>query len=118
MPDQAAEEDYKLGSALGRDPLLLQQEKADRSPSIKLPMMAGLSRLQSAQDELMKDSTSLDIRKFPGIPPYKGSWYSVVDNKFVQTPQVVPHAFSYIAKPGYRSGPPDTVQQKGLVKLE
>ena len=32
IPDPAAEEDYKLGSALGRDPLLLQQE-------IKLPMV-------------------------------------------------------------------------------
>ena len=30
IPDPAAEEDYKLGSALGRDPLLLQQEKLDR----------------------------------------------------------------------------------------
>ena len=121
IPDPAAEENYKLGSALGRDPLLLQQEKADRPPSIKLPMVADLSRLyQSAQDDLVKPSTSntLDIGKFPGIPPHKGSWYSVVDNKFVQTPQVVPQAFSNIAKPGYRSGPPTTVQQKDLVKLE
>ena len=120
IPDPAAEEDYKLGSALGRDPLLLQQEKADRPPSIKLPMVADLSRLQSAQDDLVKPSTSntLDIGKFPGIPPHKGSWYSVVDNKFAQTPQVVPQAFSNIAKPGYRSGPPATVQQKDLVKLE
>ena len=30
IPDPAAEEDYKLGLALGQDPLLLQQEKADR----------------------------------------------------------------------------------------
>ena len=120
IPDPAAEEDYKLGSALGRDPLLLQQEKADRPPSIKLPMVADLSRLQSARDDLVKPSTSntLDIGKFPGIPPHKGSWYSVVDNKFAQTPQVVPQAFSNIAKPGYRSGPPVTVQQKDLVKLE
>ena len=51
IPDPAAEEDYKLGSALGCDPLLLQQEKADRPPSIKLPMVADLSGLQSAQDE-------------------------------------------------------------------
>ena len=66
IPDPAAEEDYKLGSALGRDPLLLQQEKADRQPSIKLPMVADLSRLQSAQDDLVKPSTSntLDIGKF------------------------------------------------------
>ena len=120
IPDPAAEEDYKLGSALGRDPLLLQQEKADRPPSIKLPMVADLSRLQSAQYDLVKPSTSntLDIGKFPGIPPHKGSWYSVVDNKFAQTPQVVPQAFSNIAKPGYRSGPPATVQQKDLLKLE
>ena len=120
IPDPAAEEDYKLGSALGRDPLLLQQEKADRPPLIKLPMVADLSRLQSAQDNLVKPSTSntLDIGKFPGIPPHKGSWYSVVDNKFAQTPQVVPQAFSNIAKPGYRSEPPATVQQKDLVKLE
>ena len=31
--------------------------------------------------------------KFPGIPPHKGSWYSVVDNKFTRTPQVVPQFF-------------------------
>ena len=30
----------------------------------------------------------------------------------------MPQAFSNIAKPGYRSGPPATVQQKELVKLE
>ena len=30
IPDPEAEEDYKLRSALGRDPLLLQQEKADK----------------------------------------------------------------------------------------
>ena len=83
-------------------------------------MVADLSRLQSAQDDLVKPCTSntLDIGKFPGIPPHKGSWYIVVDNKFVQTPQVVPQAFSNIAKPGYRSGLPATVQQKDLVKLE
>ena len=117
IPDPAAEEDYKLGSALGGDPLLLQQEKLDRPPSIKLPMVADLSRLQ---DDSVKPSTSntLEIGKFPGIPPHKGSWYSVVDNKFAQTPQVVPQAFSNIAKPGYRSGPPASVQQKDLVKLE
>ena len=51
IPDPAAEEDYKLGSALGRDPLLLQQEKLDRPPSIKLPMVADLSHLQTAQDD-------------------------------------------------------------------
>ena len=120
ISDPAAEKDYKLGSALGCDPLLLQQEKADRPPSIKLPKVADLSCFQSAQDDLVKPSTSntLDIGKFPGIPPHKGSWYSVVDNKFAQTPQVVSQVFSNIAKPGYRSGPPATVQQKDLVKLE
>ena len=117
IPDPATEVDYKLGSALGCDPLLLQQKKANRPPSIKLSMVADLSRLQSAQDDLVKPSTSntLDIGKFPGI---QGSWYSVVDNKFAQTPHVVPQAFSNIAKPGYRSGPQATVQQKDLVKLE
>ena len=39
-------------------------------------------------------------------------------DKFSQTPQVVPQAFSNIAKPGYSSGPPASVQQKDLVKLE
>ena len=63
-------------------------------------------------------SNTLEIGKSPGIPPHKGSWYSVVDNKFTQTPQVVPQTFSNIAKPGYRSGPPASVQQKDLVKLE
>ena len=118
--DPAAEKDYKLGSALGHDPLLLQQEKLDRPSSIKLPMIPDLSRLQTAQDDLVKPSTSssLEIGKFPGIPPHKGSWYSVVDNKFSQTPQVVPQAFYNIAKPGYRSRPPASVQQKDLVKLE
>ena len=119
IPDPAAEEDYKLGSALGCDPLL-QQEKLDRPPSIKLPMVADLSELQTVQDESVKPSTSntLEIGKFPGIPPHKGSLYSVVDSKFVQTPQVVPQVFSNIAKPGYKSGPPASVQQKDLVKLE
>ena len=86
IPDPAAEEDYKLGSALGCDPLL-QQEKLDRPPSIKLPMIPDLSRLQTAQDDLVKPSTSssLEIGKFPGIPPHKGSWYSVVDNKLSDT---------------------------------
>ena len=31
---------------------------------------------------------------------------------------MVPQGFSNIAKPGYRSGPPASVQQKDLVKLE
>ena len=120
IPDPASEEHYKPGSALGRDPLLLMQEKAGRPPSIKLPMVSDLSRLQTAQDEAVKPSTSstLDIGKFPAIPPHKGSWYNVVDEKYSQTPQIVPQAFSNIAKPGYRSGPPATVQQKELVKLE
>ena len=84
-------------------------------------MIPDLSHLQAAQDDLAVKpsmSSSLEIGKFPGIPPHKGSWYSVVDNKFSQTPQVVPQAFSNIAKPGYRSGPPASVQQKDLVKLE
>ena len=120
IPDPAAEEDNKLGSALGCDPLLLQQEKLDRPPSIKLAMVADLSHLQTAQDDSVKPSMSntLEIGKFPGIPPHKGSWYSVVDDKFAQTPQVVPQTFSNIAKPGYRSGPPASVRQKDLVKLE
>ena len=119
IPDPAAEEHYKLGSVLGHDPLLLQ-EKAGRPPSIKLPMVSDLYRLQTAQDEAVKPSTSstLDMGKFPAIPSHKGSWYNVVDEKYSQTPQVVPQAFSNIAKPGYRSGPPATVQQKELVKLE
>ena len=71
IPDPAAEEHYKPGSALGRDPLLLLQEKAGRPPSIKLPMVSDLSRLQTAQDEAVKPSTSstLDMGKFPTIPP-------------------------------------------------
>ena len=92
----------------------------DRPPSIKLPMIPDLSQLQTAQDDLVKPGTSssLEIGRFRGIPPHKGSWYSVVDSTFSQTPQVVPQAFSNIAKPGYRSGPPASVQQKDLVKLE
>ena len=73
IPDPAAEEHYKPGSALGRDPLLLLQEKAGRPPSIKLPMVSNLSRLQTAQDEAVKPSTSstLDMGKFPAIPPIR-----------------------------------------------
>ena len=85
-------------------------------------MVLDLSHLQTAHGDSVKPSMSntlqIIICKFPGIPPHKGSWYSVVDNKFSQTPQVVPQAFSNIAKPGYRSGPPASVQQKDLVKLE
>ena len=75
IPDPAAEEDYKLGSALGHDPLLLQQEKLDRPPSIKLPMIPDLSRLQTAQDDLVKPgmSSSLEI-----------SGYSTTQGKLVQ----------------------------------
>ena len=83
-PDPAAEEHYKQGLALGRDPLLLQ-EKAGRPPSIKLSMVADLSCLHTAQDEAVKPSTfhsTLDIGKFPAIPPHKGSWYNVVDKKY------------------------------------
>ena len=89
-------------------------------PSIKLPMVVDLSRLQTAQYDSVKPSTSntLELGKFPGIPPHKGSWHSLVDDKFAQTPQVVPQVFSSIAKPGYRSRPPASVQQKDLVKLE
>ena len=43
IPDSAAQEHYKPGSALGHDPLLLPQEKAGRPPSIKLPMVADIS---------------------------------------------------------------------------
>ena len=83
-------------------------------------MVTDLSQLQTAQDDSVKPSTSntFEIGNFPGIPPHKGSWYSVVDSKFAQTPQVIPQAFSNIAKPGYRSGPPASVPQKDLVKLE
>ena len=71
IPDPAAEEVYKLISALGRDPLLLQWEKLDRPPSIKFPMIPDLSHLQAAQDDLVKPSisSSLEIGKFLGIPP-------------------------------------------------
>ena len=84
-------------------------------------MMADLLCLQTAQEEAVKPtiSSTLDIKKkFSAVPPHKGSWYNVVDKKYSQTPQVVPQAFSNIAKPGYRSGPPALVQQKELVKLE
>ena len=39
----------------------------------------------------------MDIGKFPAIPPYKGGWYNVVDKKYLQALQVVPHAFPKIA---------------------
>ena len=83
-------------------------------------MVADLSYLQSAQDEFVKSSISstLDTGKLPGIPPNKGSRYSMVDTKYLQTPQLVPQVFSNIAKPGYKSGPPAKVQQKDLFKLE
>ena len=58
IPDPAAEENYKLGSSLGCYPLLLKQEKFDRPPSIKLSMVADLSRLQPVQDESVKPSKS------------------------------------------------------------
>ena len=122
----------RLGSPC---PFLTQQQKrttswaqhwdvipfsCNRKSWIESHLSSSLSRLQMAEDDSVKPSTSntLEIGKFPGIPPHKGSWYSVVDNKFAQTPQVVPQAFSNIAKPGYRSGPPASVQQKDLVKLE
>ena len=74
-------------------------------------MVDDLSCIQTAQDEEVKPSTSstLDIGKFPVIPTHKGSWYNVMDEKYSQ---VVPQAFSNMAKPGCRSSSPATVQQK------
>ena len=54
----AAEEEYKLGLAIGCDTVLLQQEKTDKPLSIKLLIVADLSRLQSAQDDLFRLSAS------------------------------------------------------------
>ena len=116
IPDPAAQEDYKLGSALGRDPLLLQQEKLNRPPSIKLSMVADLSQLQTAHNESVKPRTSstLEISKLQSIPPHKGSWYSVVDNKFAQTPQVVPQAFSNLCKAWLQECTPRLSPAKGF----
>ena len=120
IPDPAAEEDYKLGSALGRDPLLLQQEKLDRPPSIKLPMVADLSCLQTAQDDSVKPSTSntLEIGKFPGIPPHKGSWYSVVDDKFADTtggsPGLLKHCKAWLQEWTPSFSPTEGSSQAGI----
>ena len=86
IPDLTVQEHYKPGSALGCDPLLLQ-ETAGSPASIKLPMVPDLLCLQTAQDDAVKPSTSstLDVGKFPVIPPHKGSWYNVVDEKYSQT---------------------------------
>ena len=84
-------------------------------------MMADLLCLQTAQDEAVKPtiSSTLDIKKnFQLFPRTKVAGTMLVDKKYSQTAQVVPQAFSNIAKPGYRSGPPALVQQKELVKLE
>ena len=50
ISDPAAEEDYKLGLALGHDPFLVQRKNVDKPPPIKLPMVDDLSHLQSGQD--------------------------------------------------------------------
>ena len=48
IPDPAPEEHYEPGSGLGCNHLLLQQKKADRPPSIKLPMVVDPLHLKTA----------------------------------------------------------------------
>ena len=79
IPDPAAEEDYKLGSALGHDPLLLQQ-KLDR------PHLSSFRWLTAYLIFRRPRKTLSNLAR--------QTLWSTVDNKFAQTPQVVPQAFS------------------------
>ena len=122
IDDPAKTEDYKLGSRLGRDPNMFRMEQSSRPPSLKLPLMDDLAKLLQNQDAVVKpgpsSSTSLDIGQFLSNPPNRGNWYPVAGDKFEQRPQVVPQAFSNIARPGYKGLPTGSINQRELVKLE
>ena len=122
IDDPAKTEDYKLGSGLGRDPNMFRMEQSSRPPSLKLPLMDDIAKLLQNQDTVVKpgpaSSTSLDIGQFVPNPPNRGNWYPVAGERFEQRPQVVPQAFSNIARPGYKGLPTASINQRELVKLE
>ena len=122
IDDPAKTEDYKLGSGLGSDPNMFRMEQSSRPPSLKLPLMDDIAKLLQNQDTVVKpgpaSSTSLDIGQFVPNPPNRGNWYPVAGEKFEQRPQVVPQAFSNIARPGYKGLPTASINQRELVKLE
>ena len=122
IDDPAKTEDYKIGSGLGCDPNMFRMEQSSRPQSLKLPLMDDIAKLLQNQDTVVKpgpsSSTSLDIGQFLSNPPNRGNWYPVAGEKFEQRPQVVPQAFSNIARPGYKGLPTASINQRELVKLE
>ena len=97
-------------------------EQSSRPPSLKLPLMDDIAKFLQNQDTAVKpgpsSSTSLDIGQFLSNPPNRGNWYPVAREKFEQRQQVVPQAFSNIARPGYKGLPTASINQRELVKLE
>ena len=122
IDDPAKTEDYKLGSGLERDPSMFRMEQSSRPPSLKLPLMDDIAKLLQNQDSVVKpgpsSSTSLDIDQFIPNPPNRGNWYPVAGDKFEQRPQVVPQAFSNIARPVYKGLPTASINERELIKLE
>ena len=97
-------------------------ERSSWLPSLKLPLMDGITKLLQNQDSAVKlgpsSSASLDIGQFVPNPPNRGNWYPVAGENFEHKPQIVPQSFANIAKPGYKSLPSALVNQKELIKLE
>ena len=79
IDDPAKTEEYKLGSGVGQDPNMFKMEHSSRPPSLKLPLMDGITKLLQNQDSAVKpgpsSSASLDIGQFVPNPPNRGNWY-------------------------------------------
>ena len=97
-------------------------EQSSHPPSLKLPLMDDIAKLLQNQDTVVRpgpsSSTSLDISQFVPNPPKRGNWYPVAEEKIEQKAQVVPRAFSNMARPGCKGLPSVSINQRELVKLE
>ena len=71
IPNPTLQEEFRLGSGIGRDPNMLKLEQSKKPSSLKLPLQDELAKMLRMQDELLKPTTSsgLDIGQFPTPPP-------------------------------------------------
>ena len=120
IPDPSTQEEFRLGSGIGRDPNMLRLEQSNKPVSLKLPLQDELARMLRVQNELIQppNSSPLDIGQFPSPPPNRRNWYPISDEWFSQTPQTVPSSFTNITHAGYKGLPHATVNQRDLGRLE
>ena len=101
---------------------MFRMEQSSHPLSLKLPLMDDIAKLLQNQDTVVRPGpsspTSLDIGQFIPNPTNRGNWYPMAGEKFEQRSQVVPQAFSNIARPGYKGLPTASINQSEPVKLE